>query len=251
VILGWISSASWLTILHPSPVSMKLNTAVGFVVAGLALYMRHRSQRISFGYRLAAVSLVLLGLLTLVEYVFVINLGIDQGVMRDLYTPPTADPGRMAPNTAMCFLFLGSILLLDGTQIPHHKRLMGGLSLSVALISGLVILGYAYHVDSIDRVANLIAMAFPTAILFFLLSFSALSLNPRHPLLRAAAMPQNFLLDDFVYPCVLLVTCTRSIPFWTLWYRYGARTINLVFYCVVVKCGGTKYDHHSQTTATY
>jgi signal transduction histidine kinase/CheY-like chemotaxis protein/PAS domain-containing protein len=202
VILGWISSASWLTILHPSPVSMKLNTAVGFVVAGLALYMRHRSQRISFGYRLAAVSLVLLGALTIVEYILGINLGIDEGLMRDLYALPTAYAGRMAPNTALCFLLLGSILLLDGTQVPHHKRLMGGLALSLALISGLAILGYAYNVDSFARVSNLIAMALPTAVLFFLLSFSALNLYPEHPLMRTAAMPEarNFFLMIFFIP---------------------------------------------------
>jgi PAS domain S-box-containing protein len=191
VILGWVFNLLWLTTLHPTAVSMKYNAAVGFEIAGLALYMRHRSQRIGFGYRLAAVSLVLLGLLTLIEYSLSINLGIDEGLMRDLYALPTASAGRMAPNTAICFLFLGTILLLDGTQILQHKRLMSGLALSIALMSGLVILGYTYHVDEIDRVADLITMAFPTAILFFLLSFVALSLNPGHPLLRAAAMPEG------------------------------------------------------------
>jgi PAS domain S-box-containing protein len=202
VMLGWIVSPSWLTLFDPTPVSMKFNTAVGFIVASLALYMRHRSQRISVGYRVAAVSLVLLGFLTIVEYVLGINLGIDQGLLRDVYALPTAYAGRMAPNTAMCFLLLGSILLLDGTQVPHHKRLIGSLALSLALISGLAILGYAYHVESLARISNLIAMALPTAILFFLLSFSALSLDPEHPLLCTAAMPEakNFFLMILFIP---------------------------------------------------
>ena len=215
VMLGWIGSPSWLTILHPTPVSMKLNSAVGFVVAGLALYMRHRSQRISFGYRLAASSLVLLGVLTLVEYVLGINLGVDEVLMRDLYALPSAYAGRMAPNTAVCFILLGSILLLDGTHVPNHKRLMGGLALSVALISGLAILGYSFHVDSFARISNLIAMALPTSINFFLLSFSALSLHPKHPLLRTAAMPQakNFFLMILFIPVVSWLRIQGQIRF--------------------------------------
>ncbi len=199
---GWVGNQSWLTPFQPTSVSMKFNTAVGFVVAGLALYRRHRSQRISVGYRVAAVSLVLLGVLTLVEYSLGVNLGIDEGLIRDLYALPTADAGRMAPNSALCFLILGSILLLDGSQLAHHERLMSGLAVSLALISGLAILGHAFTVDSFTRFGNVIAMALPTAVLFLLLSFCALSLNLEHPFLRTLTMPQakNFFLMILFIP---------------------------------------------------
>lgn len=226
LILGCIDEQPWLTQLHPSWLSMKLNVAIGFVVAGWALYLRHRSQQISVGYRVAAVSLVLLGALTLIEYGLAINLGID-----DWLHDFNADTARMSPNSALCFLLLGSIFLLDGTQLAHHKRLMNGLALSIALVSVMAILGYAFKVEPLTSIANLTAMTLQSAILFLLLSFCALSLHPEHPLLRTATIPQakNLFLMILFMPVVSWLRLEGQYRFGLFDTHMGVALLTLFF----------------------
>lgn len=227
LILGCMDEQQWLTQLPPSWIPMKLNVAIGFVVAGWALYLRHRSQQISVGYRVAAVSLVLLGVLTLIEYGLAINLGIDDWLVGD----DDVRAGRMSLNSALCFLLLGSIFLLDGTQLSHHKRLMSGLALSIALVSVITILGYAFKVTSLNSIANLTAMAPQSAIIFLLLSVCALSLHPEHPLLRTATMPQarDFFLMILFMPVVSWLSLEGQYRFGLFDTNMGVALLTLFF----------------------
>jgi PAS domain S-box-containing protein len=253
VILGWMSDQpSWLIHFLPSWVSMKFNTALGFVVAGVALQMRHRSQHITVGYRIAAISLMLLGLLTLIEYGLAINLGIDEWLVHDQYALQSADAGRMPPICAVCFLLLGGILLLDSTQLAHHKRLLSGLALSISVISGMYILGYAYHVESFTTNTNLSTMPLHTAILFFLLSFSALSLHPEHPLLSAATIPQakNLFMMILLIPVVSWLRLDAQERFGLYDDNTGVAFMTLFFMVswliVVVRSMNTIHEQHLQ-----
>ncbi|MFZ3192992.1 MAG: response regulator [Moraxellaceae bacterium] len=204
VMLGWIFEQPWLTQLRPDWVSVKFNSAIGFMLAGWALFIRHRDQQISVGYRVAAVSLLLLGALTFSQYALSINLGIDQWLVRDPLAVDRMTAGRMSLTCALCFLLLGSILLLDGSRFPQRQRLMGGLTLIIALISGLVLLGYAYGANPLSTIFidDLSPMALHTALVFLLLTIPALSLHTEHPLLSAATLPhaKNFFLIILIIP---------------------------------------------------
>ena len=110
VIVGWHLGNRTLIQVLPQFVPMQYNTALGFVFSGLALTMLVAGRsRIAMGF--GAVT-ALLGGLTLVEYIGGRNLGIDELFMVHDITTKTSHPGRMAPNSAVCFILFGLAVVL-------------------------------------------------------------------------------------------------------------------------------------------
>src|SRR5579859_6958277 len=97
---GWVLHVYVLTSVLPGYVSMKANTAIGFLLLVAALHCAalHRNFRWQQGFALGA---MLLGLLTLLEYALGANFGIDELLFHDPIR--SLFPGRMAPITAASF----------------------------------------------------------------------------------------------------------------------------------------------------
>ena len=78
VLLGWLWNVGFLTTVLPGRITMKPNTAIGFLLLGVALFLLTRSSqtRSTQLWCAASAALVsLVGLLTLSEYVFHADLG--------------------------------------------------------------------------------------------------------------------------------------------------------------------------------
>lgn len=192
VLLGWYFDIPWLKQLDSEWVSMKANTALGFVIAGLALYQRHQRVQPTQFFYWAAGLLTLLGLLTLAEYLLNSDFGIDQWLFQDnIAATATSHAGRMAPATALSFIFLGLAMMLWDSTATVAERLASGLVYSILLIAFLVVLGYGYSVQSLYRVQVFTAMALHTAFVFIALSISLLSLNTERGLMRILASPMT------------------------------------------------------------
>jgi hypothetical protein len=129
VVIGWILDVQTLKSVLPGLVSMKANTALGFVLAGSALWLV-RDQRMSHRRRLGATLIagviLIVAVLTLAEYVFGVDLGIDH-----LFADPGVSlPGRPSPHTAIAFLMrdlqgdgYGSAFAGDlRGSVPGHPR---------------------------------------------------------------------------------------------------------------------------------
>ncbi|MGE5659305.1 MAG: methyl-accepting chemotaxis protein [Actinomycetota bacterium] len=171
VIVGWIFDLAAFKSILPGLVSMKANTAIGFILSGLCLWIcgkRHRTSQ--FRPLCLALLVILIGLLTLTQYSFNLNLGIDQLFFKEPANAiATAYPGRMAPNTALNFLFLGAALLLLNLPRPRYNSAQL-LSLTAFLIAFLGFLGYLYgnaYFYQLDRTWT--GMALHTSIAFMLL----------------------------------------------------------------------------------
>ncbi|MEP5613462.1 MAG: ATP-binding protein [Cyclobacteriaceae bacterium] len=167
VILGWfIGNESWVQV-HPSFAPMQFNTALGFCIFGTSTIL------ILLDKKRAASTLAiiggLLGLLTLAEYVFKMNLGIDELFMEAYITVKTSNPGRMAPNTALCFFLSGitSVLLLKGIKLI---QLAGVLSTLVFTLGVIAFEGYLVNIEATYGWANFTRMAIHTAFGFIVLS---------------------------------------------------------------------------------
>ena len=147
VLLGWALGVDVLKSLLPGLVTMKANTAVGFVLGGLALLRPTRRWGAACGAGVAA-----LGLLTLAEYFLGVDLGIDQWLFRE---PPgaigTPFPNRMAPTTALCFALLGAALVLANTG--RGLVAAQSLALAAATVAVTALVGYLYAVDSLSWLA--------------------------------------------------------------------------------------------------
>src|ERR1700739_4269190 len=116
VLLGWVLRARTLTSVMPDYTTMKPNTALCLVLAGLSFWLlRFRShscvevspKQRSLG-QIGALLVAFLGLLTLGEIFFHLNLGIDQMLLRDTWTDPRVPPGRMSIPAAFGLLMIGS-----------------------------------------------------------------------------------------------------------------------------------------------
>ena len=160
VLLGWYTNTVILTRVIPAFGPMQCNTALGFVFCGLGLLSLARGW-----LRLAVYcgAIVLAGgLLTLVEYAWGVNLGIDQLL---IVTTETIHPGRMSPATATSFVFIGVALVLMGRETPSkYRALIWGMLGPVVVASGITaLLGYLTGVEAAYDWGHVTPMAIHTA----------------------------------------------------------------------------------------
>ena len=164
VIVGWHTNSPLLIQVLPGFVPMQYNTALGFVLCGVGLVAMGR-EKIAVGAGLLA---ALIGCLTLCEYGFGVDLGIDELFMRHTITVKTSHPGRMAPNTAMCFALVGSA---TAWLAMSTDRRGAGLLGTFALALGVVALsGYLIGVETAYGWGHLTRMAVHTAVGFIALA---------------------------------------------------------------------------------
>jgi len=179
VLLAWELDIAPLKVLEsalPGFATMKANTALAFVFCGAALWLFNAPEdKQSGGARVwlregCAAVVTLFGLVTLAEYFFGWNPAIDQLLLRDAATPVPLHPGRPAFATAVNFSLLGAMFLLMEVNTRVSRYFAQGMGLIVFGIGFVALLGYAYSVPSLYRVAAYSSMALHTAILFVLLS---------------------------------------------------------------------------------
>lgn len=179
VLVGWYSGTEILIQIRPEFAPMQYNTAFGFLLFGLALL-----GTISGKTRLALVSgslVASLGLLTLIEYVFLLDLGIDELFMEHYITIATSHPGRMAPNTALCFLLSGSVIVLAARdECGSRRNPCLGLVGSIVTALGLIALfGYISDIPTAYGWGQLTHMAMHASVGFIIVG-SGLSLRAFH-----------------------------------------------------------------------
>ncbi|MEP6500482.1 PAS domain-containing sensor histidine kinase [Microcoleus vaginatus] len=188
VILGWIFDLQMLKSILPGLVTMKANTAVCFILGGFSLFIQQRRhaelrarkyQKITnFLIYSCSFLIILISLLTLVQYSFNVDLGIDKLLFKESYTLTSAGiPGRMAPNTAAAFLLVGIALLLLSERRPKYLRIQI-LSCCAFLIAFMGLIGYIYNKALFYQIGNYTGMALHTSAAFMLLSFGILFASP-------------------------------------------------------------------------
>jgi|GEM_PF-1827379 diguanylate cyclase (GGDEF)-like protein len=171
VIIGWYTRIVFLIQVYPAWVPMQFNTALGFVCLGVGLLsLQFRYPTLA---KLLALLILMLGGLTLSEYLTGISWGIDQLFMKHYITVNTIFPGRMAPNTAICFTLsgIGLMMLIQG----RFYRWFPGSAIVGALIMGLgtvAFLGYISQVEAAYGWGQWTRMAIHTAIGFIIVGLT-------------------------------------------------------------------------------
>ncbi|OGQ87404.1 MAG: hypothetical protein A2512_01570 [Deltaproteobacteria bacterium RIFOXYD12_FULL_56_24] len=174
VILGWAFDITGIKSLSPDWVSVKANTALGFILAGSALLLSSLpSSTLSIRLaRLCALLCGLIGLLTLAEYLFAWNPGFDQWLfVEPTNTLGTSHPGRMAPDTAVCFVLLAAGLVLISSSRKSSSKFWAASICGSLIIAGGLAAIFSYLSQNIGAFGfwGLTLMAVPTAYLFVLL----------------------------------------------------------------------------------
>lgn len=141
VLTGWYTHNETLLHIVPAFVAMAYNTSLGFFLCGLSL----TASALPATRPARAVTLVtalfagLLGMLTLAEYAFHADFGIDQLLMHSYTRAGVTHPGRMAISTALCFaltaLPLAAGLARRFARCPALMALAGSLVFTLGMIA--------------------------------------------------------------------------------------------------------------------
>jgi PAS domain S-box-containing protein len=206
VLVGW----NWnIEILKKglliSPTTMKPNTALCFIVCGISLWLLLPTEELSnqnqasnnpeklhrFFFasvsRLGGLVVQVTGLLTVCQYVFGWDLGIDGLLFRDrIISEGSLNPGRMGLNTALNFALIGrAIELLNKPRTNRSFWYAQILPLIAGLIALQATIGYVYKVIVFqDVIPYTGSMAIHTALTFAVLCIGILWIRPDQGLMR-------------------------------------------------------------------
>ncbi len=116
VMVGWTIQSQLMISILPSFPAMVFNTALGFFLCAVSLLFTQINKS---SYSLfPAVFASLIGLSTLIMYIFKVDLGIDELVFEDFIKSNSDYPGRMSISTALCFVLTSFCLVFP----PLFKR---------------------------------------------------------------------------------------------------------------------------------
>ena len=179
VLLGWLLDVDSLKSVFPKFVTMKANTAVAFMLSGIAITCaRIQDIRWLRGFATVCAGLVTaIGLATLLQYLGHADFGIDQLLIRESADSlQTLSPGRMAPMTATNFIMLGCALILT---LAGTSRIVAQWFAIVTLLTSLTaFFGYCYGVQFLYRSGPYTSMALHTTLAFIVASLGVLCAHP-------------------------------------------------------------------------
>lgn len=205
VLIGWYTNTVQLIQVLPIFVPMQYNTALGFLLAGTGLLVIFKAKEFQGKIIFSIVGLI--GILTLFEYLSGINLGIDELLMKHHITVETSHPGRMAPNTALCFL-LTSIALLLSLKQDYKKVQISGVLGSLVFGLGLVaFVGYLINMESTYGWGKLTKMAVHTALGFMAMGagITAYSIDKELRRSRGNVLNNDFWLAGYSFSFALII----------------------------------------------
>ena len=171
VLAGWFFDIPSFKSVLPGIISMKFNTALCFILSGIALYLQdapavsRRRKKIAF---ICAGIILIAGFLNLLEYIFNWNIGIDEFLWKEgPGTAATTFPGRMSLNTSVNFALLGFIFLTLNKRKYHW--IIQALLFAMPPFSLLTIFNHLFGFSFLNNFPLLVTTALHTAILFIVL----------------------------------------------------------------------------------
>ncbi|GEM_PF-3653033 len=181
VIVGWFLNIPSLKSFLPGLQAMRFNTALCLLLLGSALWLLYNENaspdKKNTGKILASLAL-LISLLTMGEYLFQRNLGIDELIVRDLESPPDLFPGRMSPIATLSASFASVALLILGSRVSRILSSVAG------ILSLAVLLNYLFDYHLALGVAGHFYTAGHTSAAFLILSLATIASRPSHELVE-------------------------------------------------------------------
>jgi CheY-like chemotaxis protein len=193
VLAGWAFDFASLKNLSPRWATMKANTALCFLLAGMALSLlgpAHAPAAYRLAGALAAAVSGAIGLLTVVAYVLGVELSLDEPLFSDPATPPAMHPGRPAPVAAALFVLVALVLLLLRAARPALIVLGDAVSGIVVAAAYLALIGYLYGAPGLYTVPGYSSMSAHTAVGFLLLGIGLFLARADRCIMRLVTTPR-------------------------------------------------------------
>ena len=177
VLLGLAFDLRGLQSFIPEKAGIKTNSAVALLLASIALL--RRNHRVSL---FLSIAVFLIGALTLNEYFWGRDFGIDEFLFRD--TNYIFYPGRMSPYTSFGYVLLGSSLLPMNS--PHRvlRQLSRGLGILTGALGALAIVSHAYDTHVMNLIRPHSNVSVPTALGFLIAAIGVQYATPSEGIVR-------------------------------------------------------------------
>ena len=210
---GWALDIEVLRALIPGRVAMNPATAIALACCAVALALASRGVHRGLAQGLALIALAF-GLIKFSAYIFDADVGIDRLLFSRSLDTQVGQPNRMAPNTALCFMLIGSSLWLFARQ--RFTTLAQALGLGTGFIAFFAVLGYVYGLAGFYRVSTYIPMALNTALAFTALSLGMLAARPHEGLASVFTSPAagGFLARRLMPAAIAVPTILGGIRLW-------------------------------------
>lgn len=118
VLTGWVAHSEFLVRILPDAPPMRFNTALLWLLSGGGLMALAR-QRLWLA-RAQGAAITLAAAVTASQYFLGFSVGIDNLILQDWSAVAYNPPGRMAPNTGICFILVG--ICLTSLALPDRSR---------------------------------------------------------------------------------------------------------------------------------
>jgi signal transduction histidine kinase len=172
ILLGWLLNNEQMIHFLSGIITMKANTAFCFIISGLLFYSLIK-KKIKLA-NLLSLFLILYGAITLGQYIFKINFGIDELLSMDNWAiyNNSLYPGRPASTTVFCFLLYGIAGLTISNTV--FKKIGVSILKFILIIAFIIFTCFiielsAYQIDPFN-----VSMALNTSITFIILSLGTL-----------------------------------------------------------------------------
>ncbi|RYG42057.1 MAG: PAS domain S-box protein, partial [Chitinophagaceae bacterium] len=240
VLVGWQFNITLLKSVSPQMVAMSPASAVSLCLASLAFFLRTYpktyKRAVIAGY-VCSILVLLIGLHIVVNLFFETAFRLDASLFIEKLEAngKGGQPNRMAPNTAFCFVLAGIALLLLQYENKKGRMVAHYISLFIALLSLLSLLGYLYKVPEFYGVFSYVAMALNTSICFFLFAAAILFSSPENGFMREFTSTLNgsvsaklFIPAAFIVPAAL-----GLLRLWGNWNGVYSHEFGVVVYASI------------------
>jgi hypothetical protein len=174
--IGWISGLLLLASVRAKYIPMAPSTALCFSLIGIGLIAHLRRPRLRWMPRALASFVLAMACAKLIEILWGFNFGIDAWFVRNPEHFGAVPTGRMAPMTALNFVFTATgLFALTGKQPAKFAGPLGAL---VTVIGAVVLVGYWYGTPLLYG-GHTIPVALSTACGFFLSGIGLVTLGGR------------------------------------------------------------------------
>jgi diguanylate cyclase (GGDEF)-like protein/PAS domain S-box-containing protein len=211
VLYGWYSHSTLLVQVLPGFPPVQYNTALTFMLLGAGILFLHKLPRVSLWLAPLA---FLLSSITLLQYIFSTNFGIDMLFMKPFTVAHSSHPGRMSPNTALCFMLGSSALFFNAENILfRYQQILAVIFSSFILMLGAIALvGYMANIPTAYNWGMLTGMNIITASCMTIVGVGLLAFSLR-------AISKDVLSVKFI---PLLIALLGSVFFLLLWQALAA-----------------------------
>ena len=161
--VGWISGLPLLASVRAKYIPMAPSTALCFSLLGAGLILQIVQPKLRWISRMIAALVLTIACMKLAEFIGAFHFGIDAWFVRNPGMFGAVPTGRMAPMTALNFVFTAAGLF----ALTSHWRWTGAFGALATIISAVVIVGYWYGTPLLYG-GTVIPVALSTGCAFFL-----------------------------------------------------------------------------------